>query len=67
MDTKKKSTADWSSDKKSLKITSKMPMQDGGEMTIIEIFNMQDINMVIETSASSSFGEFSETQVYDKN
>jgi hypothetical protein len=66
MDSKKKSTAVWSADKKSLKISSKIAMQDGGEMTISETYKMDGGNMVIEMSASSSYGDMSETQVYDK-
>lgn len=66
MDSKKKSTAVWSADKKSLKISSKIAMQDGGEMTISETYTLNDGNMVIEMSASSSYGDMSETQVYDK-
>jgi hypothetical protein len=65
-ETKKKSTAVWSDDKKSLKIISKFPMNDGGEMIITEIYKMDGANMVIESSASSSFGDLSETMVYDK-
>lgn len=66
MDTKKKSTAVWAADKKSLKITSKIPMQDGGEFALTEVYKMDGGNMVIEMSASSSFGDMAETQVYDK-
>ena len=66
MDSKKKSTAVWSADKKSLKISSKIAMQDGGEMTISETYTLNGGNMVIEMSASSSYGDMSETQVYDK-
>lgn len=65
MDTEKKSTVSWSDDKKSLKITSKIPMQ-GETMTIIEVFKISDGNMVIESKASSSYGDMEETQVYDK-
>jgi len=64
-DSQKKSTAVWI-DKNTLKITSKIPMRDSGEMTINEVYKMDDGNMVIETSASSSYGDFSETMVYDK-
>jgi hypothetical protein len=63
-DSQKKSTAVWND--KSLKIVSKIPMRDSGEMTITEVYKMDGGNMVIETSASSSFGDFSETMVYDK-
>jgi hypothetical protein len=65
-DTQKKSTAVWSDDKKSFKIISKMSIGDGGEMTITEVYKMDGTNLVIESGASSSFGELSETMVYDK-
>lgn len=66
MDSQKKSTAVWSDDKTTLKITSKIPMGDGGEITIIEIYKMDGSNMVIESTSSSSFGDMSETMVYDR-
>jgi hypothetical protein len=66
MDTQKKSTATWSADKKSLTIKSKIPMQDGGDFSVTEVYKMDGGSMVIESSASSSFGDMSETQVYDK-
>jgi hypothetical protein len=65
MDTEKKSTITWSDDKKTMKISSKIPMQDE-TMTITEVYKMDGGNMVIESSASSSYGDMSETQVYDK-
>jgi hypothetical protein len=65
-DSKKKSTAVWSDDKKSLKITSKFPMNDGGEMVINEVYKMDGNNLIIETSTTSSFGDMAETMVYDK-
>lgn len=65
-DTQKKSTAVWSDDKISLKITTKIPMNDGGEMTINEVYKMDGNNLVIESSASSSFGDMAETMYYDK-
>jgi hypothetical protein len=65
-DSEKKSTAVWSDDKASLKITTKFPMGDNGEMTIIEIYKMDGNNLIIESSASSSFGDRSETMVFDK-
>ncbi|MBA4410376.1 MAG: hypothetical protein Q8S54_08785 [Bacteroidota bacterium] len=65
-DTEKKSTAVWADDKLSLKITSKFPMGDSGEMTIIEVYKMDGSNLVVETSASSSFGDVAETIVFDK-
>ncbi len=65
-DSRKKSTALWSDDKKSLKITSKLDVGDGGEMTIVEVYKMNGANMVIESSSSSSFGDMAETMAYDK-
>jgi hypothetical protein len=65
-DTKKKSTAVWAEDKLSLKITTKFPMGDNGEMTIVELYKMDGGNLVIETSASSSFGDVVETLIFDK-
>jgi hypothetical protein len=65
-DTQKKSTAAWSEDKKNFKIISKMSIGDGGEMTIREVYKMEGTNLVIESVASSSYGELSETMVYDK-
>ncbi len=66
MDTEVKSTVNWSDDKKSMKILSKVPMQ-GETMTITAVYKMDGTSMVIEASASSSYGDMSETQVYDKN
>lgn len=65
-DSQKTSTAVWSADEKSLTITSKMPMQDGNEMTIVEIYQMQDNNLKLDVSANSSFGEMKETFLFDK-
>ncbi len=65
-DSQRKSTAVWSADKKSLKITSKLSIGDGGDMTIIEVYKMDGANMVIESSSSSSFGDMAETMAYDK-
>ncbi len=65
-DSEKKSTAVVSDDKKSVKITTKFPMGDSGEMTIIEVYKIDGGNMVIDASASSSYGDRSETMVFDK-
>lgn len=65
-DTQKKSVAVWSDDKLSLTITSKLPIGDNGEMTIVEVYKMDGDNLVIQSSASSSFGDIAETQVFDK-
>ena len=64
-DIQKKSTAVWSDDKKSLKIITKFQLNDG-EMVITEVYKMDGDNMIIESGSSSSFGDISETMVYDK-
>jgi hypothetical protein len=43
-----------------------MTMGDGGEMTIIEVYKMDGGNLVIESTANSSYGELIETMAYDK-
>jgi hypothetical protein len=65
-ETQKKSTAVWSEDKKSLKVTSKLSIGDGGEMTIIEVYKMETNMLILESNASSSYGELAETGAYDK-
>ena len=64
-DSEVKSTAVWSGDKKSLTITSKVQMQNG-DMTMKAIYKMDGKNLVVESSSSSSYGDRSETQVFDK-
>lgn len=64
--TQKKSTVVWSDDETSLTITTKIPMQDGGEMTIIETYSLAENSLKITASASSSFGDISETYLFDK-
>ena len=65
-DSVKKSTAIWADDNKILKVTSKIPMRDGEEMTIIQEYRMDGDNLSIETSASSSYGDMTELFVFDK-
>lgn len=65
-DTKKKSTANWLSDKKSIKIVSKISTQDVGDISITENYKMDGGNMIVELSATSSYGDMTEMQVYDK-
>ena len=60
-----KSTAVWSADKKALTITSKVQM-DNGDMTMKAVYKMDGANLVNESSSSSSMGDRSETQVFDK-
>jgi len=64
-DTQKKSTCNWSDDKASLKIISKIAIGDG-DMTITEVYKMDAGSMIIESMASSSFGDMNETMVYEK-
>lgn len=66
MDTEKKSTAVWSADEKSLIITSKIPMQDGGEMTINETYQTEENNLKVVVKVSSSFGDVTETYLFEK-
>lgn len=65
-DSQKKSTAVWSDDQKVLTVTSKIPMQDGNEMVIIETYQKEADNLKVMVTASSSFGEMSETYYFDK-
>ena len=65
-DSQKKSTAVWSDDKNSVKITTKFPMGDNGDMTINETYKMDGQNLVVEASSTSSFGDRTETMVFDK-
>ena len=64
-DTQKKSTCNWSDDKASLKVISKISIGDG-DMTITEVYKMDAGSMIIESMASSSFGDMNETMVYEK-
>ena len=66
MDTEKKSTAVWSADEKTLTITSKIPMQDGGEMTINETYQTEENNLKVVVKVSSSFGDVTETYLFEK-
>lgn len=60
-----KSTAVWSADKKALTITSKISM-DNGDMTMKSVYKIDGANLVNQSSSSSSMGDRSETQVFDK-
>ena len=50
-----KSVATFSADKKVLTIDSKIPMGDGGEITIKEVFSIVDGNLIIDSSNKSSW------------
>lgn len=62
----KSSVAVRADDKKSLKILTIIPMQDSGEIVLVEVYKLDRGNMVIEMTITSSFGDMAETQVYDK-
>ncbi len=62
----KKSTVSWSEDGKSLIIKSKVPMQDGGEVSITETLSMNGENFSMAVVANSPMGELTETYVFDK-
>jgi hypothetical protein len=66
MDSKKKSVAQFSTDKKALTIDSKIPMQDGAEIAIKEIFSIVDGKLIMDSSSKSSFGDSSEKLTFDK-
>ena len=65
-DSEKKSTVAVADDKKSVKVTTVIAMGSNGNMTLTEAYKMDGTNLVVETSASSSFGDRSETMVFDK-
>lgn len=64
-DSEKKSTVVVSGDKKLIKITTIFAMGSNGNMKVIESYSMDGKNLVVESSASSSFGEKAETMVFD--
>jgi len=66
MDSKKKSVVVLNDDKTILKITSKISMDGGDDMTITETFQMDSAMMKVVTTSSSSFGDMNETCLYDK-
>lgn len=66
MDSKKKSVAAWSEDKASLKISTKIPMEGGDEMSLTETYQLDGAMLKIVTKVSSSWGENSETYLFDK-
>jgi hypothetical protein len=66
MNSEKRSTAVVSGDKKSVKITTAIAMGNNGSMTVTETYSMDGKSLVVEAIATSSFGDRSETMVYDK-
>jgi hypothetical protein len=66
METTKKSTVTISDDKKSVKITSKTELNDGGFVESVEVFSINGDNLMYDFKSTSSFGDLAETAVYDK-
>jgi len=66
MESQKKSTATWSDDKTILTIVSKMNVGDAGDVTITEIYKMDGVNLVLDSTASSSYGDLHEVMVFNK-
>jgi hypothetical protein len=65
MDSTKKSTVSVSDDKKTIKINSKVKM-DNGDLDSEEVFSVSGNTLTFESKSTSSFGDMAETAVYDK-
>jgi hypothetical protein len=65
-DMKIKSTCVWDNGQKVLTIHSKIPTQDGSEMKITEVYTLINGDFSVNSKASSSWGDFEETWVYEK-
>lgn len=66
MESVKTSTAVWNKKTKVLNINSNILLEDGSDVEIIEEWGMNGDNLVIEVSASSSYGDMEERFVFDK-
>ncbi len=62
----KKSVATWSEDRQVLTIVTKIPMGDAGVMTNTLDYKLVDGDLVIHSTASSSYGEMSENMVFTR-
>ena len=62
----KKSTAVWDKKTKVLTISSKMQMNRGGNMEILEEFFINGDNLILESTVSSNRGEMVERFVFDR-
>lgn len=62
---KKKSVASWSEDKKALTIKTKLPMDNGNEISISETFKLDNSVLSIDVSSSSEWGVSNETYVFN--
>ncbi|MGF7138716.1 hypothetical protein [Roseimarinus sediminis] len=61
-----KSTCQWNEAKKILTIQSVFPTQDGSEVKVSENYSLVNNEFTIHSKASSSWGNFEETWVYEK-
>jgi len=66
MGMKMKSVAVWSDDKTTLTVKTKIPMENAGEISITEVYKMAGVDLSIETSSKSDWGESTETYVFEK-
>ena len=64
--TMKKSNIGWSADEMLMTITTNLPLPDGSHMAIIETYQMEGEQLKLVSDASSSFGDFTETYLFDK-
>ncbi len=64
-DTETTSTANWAPDGMSLKIETQIPT-DNGDMSMSRTMKMDGSNLVVDFTVNGSFGESSETWVFDK-
>jgi hypothetical protein len=68
MQSVKKSKVALSADKKSIKITSKTTAENMDEISVTEIYSIENDKLIYQTtSSSSSFGDMSETARYNKS
>ena len=66
MDQVKTSTATYDKKTKVLTINSTIPLDDGGEVDLVEELVMDGENLVLESSASTDYGDLMERFVFDK-
>jgi hypothetical protein len=66
METKITSVAAWSEDKTTLTVKTKVPMENAGEISITEVYKMAGVDLSIETSSKSDWGESTEIYVFEK-
>ena len=64
-DTESISTVNWAADGKSLKINTKVTM-DNGDMTMVRNLRVDGSNLVVDFSVNGPWGQSDETWVYDK-